>query len=106
MSVYGGWKTATIDVSVDDDLSNAVDLGASYDFLDIILPTLDSTTVSLQVCKTDDGTYQSLGDSITTATTTGGYSTTFKLGGWQHIKVKTSASQTADRSIEVRGWRF
>lgn len=106
MSKYGGWKTATIDVSVDNTLSGAVDLGESFDFLDIILPTLTSCTVALHVCDTADGTFQALGNSVTTATTTGGYSTTFKLGGWQHLKIKTSASQGADRSITIRGWKF
>lgn len=104
MSVYGGWTVAVIASS--GTASGEVDLGHSFDFLDIILPTLTSGTIKLQVSKVAGGTYQNLGDSITTAITTGGYSTTFKLGGWQHIKVVSSATQGGERSIEVRGWRF
>jgi len=106
MSLYGGWKTATITIAADDDLSAAVDLGSSFDFLNIVIPTIDSAKVSVHVCATSDGTYQALGDSVATEATTGGYSTTFKLGGWQHIKIATSAPQSANRSFSVRGWRF
>jgi hypothetical protein len=102
--MYGGWKTATI--ASGDTASGEVDLGRSFDFLDIILPTLDSGTVKLQVSDVAGGTYQDLGSGVATATTTGGYSTTFNLGGWQHIKVVSSASQGAARSIKVRGWSF
>ena len=105
MSLYGGWKEAVIASS--GTASAAVDLGQDYDFLDIVLPTVDSGTISLQVSDVAGGTYQALGDSITTAATTGGYSTTFKLGGWQHIKVVSATSQTSGEvSIKVRGWRF
>ncbi len=104
MSVYGGWRTATIASS--DTASGEVDLGHDYDFLDIILPTLTSGTIKLQVAQVAGGTYQDLGDSIVTAVTTGGYSDTFNLGGWQHIKVVSSGTQGAERSILVRGWRY
>uniref|UniRef100_A0A6M3INZ1 Uncharacterized protein n=1 Tax=viral metagenome TaxID=1070528 RepID=A0A6M3INZ1_9ZZZZ len=106
MSIYGNWKTATITIATDADLSAAVDLGANYDLLNIIIPTVDACRISVYVCATSDGTYQALGDSVTTATTTGGYSTTLKLGGWEHIKVKTSTNQTANRSFSVRGMRY
>ncbi len=106
MSLYGGWKTAVITIATDDDLSAAVDLEQNFDFLDIVIPTLTSTTISVYVCPTLDGTYQSLGEGVTTATTTGAYSTTFKLGGWQFIKIKTSAGQAANRTFNIRGWKF
>jgi hypothetical protein len=99
----GNWKIGLIDISEDDDLTAEINLGKEYDYLDIILPTLDSCTVSLQVSEKSNGTFQALGNSVTTRTTTGGYSTVFNLGGWKYIKIKTSASQTADREIKVRG---
>ena len=105
MSVYGGWKTATI--ADEGTASGETDLGHDYDFLDIIIPTIDSATLKIQVAQVAGGTYQDLGDGITTATTTGGYSDTFKLGGWQHIKVVSSATQsTAAVTFSVRGWRY
>jgi hypothetical protein len=106
MSLYGAWKTAVITITDSVTLSAAVDLEQNFDFLDIVIPTIDSGTVALYVCPTSDGTYVALGNGVTTATTTGGYSTVFKLGGWQHIKIKTSANQTANRSFSVRGWKF
>lgn len=104
MSVYGGWRTATIAINETD--SGEVDLGFMFDFLDIILPTLTSGTIKLKVAQVGGGTYQDLGDGITTAATTGGYSDTFKLGGWQNIKVVSSGTQAAAVSFEVRGWRY
>ena len=106
MSVYGGWKKATIASGA--GTTGAVDLGGpSWDFIQVIIPTVDSGTLKIQVCDTDDGTYQDLGNGVTTATTTGGYSTVFKLGGWQHIKIASSdTSQAAAREFKVRGMRF
>jgi len=105
VSVYGGWKTATIADEGTD--SGETDLGHDYDFLDIIIPTIDSASLTLKVANVAGGTYQTLGDGIKTAATTGGYSDTFKLGGWQHIKVISSPKQsTSAVSFKVRGWRF
>jgi hypothetical protein len=105
MSIYGEWKDALIDVLVDNDLTAEVDLGRDYDYMQIVIPTIDSAQVSVQVAEKSGGTYQDLGDSVTTDTTTGGYSTVFKIGGWRWIKIKTSAAQTADRTFRVRGSR-
>ncbi len=104
MSVYGGWRTATIDSA--GVTSDEVDLGHAYDFLDIILPTLTAGTIKIKVAQVAGGTYQDLGDGIATPSTTGGYSDTFKLGGWQNIKVVSSGTQGGERLILVRGWRY
>jgi hypothetical protein len=63
MSIYGEWKDALIDVSVDNDLTAEVDLGRDYDYMQIVIPTIDSAQVSVQVAEKSDGTYQDLGDS-------------------------------------------
>jgi hypothetical protein len=105
MSVYGGWKTATI--ALNGTTSGEVDLGApSWDYLQVIIPTIDSGTIKVQVSDVAGGTYQDLGDDVTTNTTTGGYSTVFRLGGWQHVKIVTSSTQTAAREFKIRGMRF
>ena len=103
MSVYFGWKSGTIASS--GTSTEAIDLGQSCEFMQIILPTLTSGTVKVQVSDFLAGTYQDLGSSVTTATTTGGYSTVFRLGGYQYIKVVSSASQGAARTIKVQGMR-
>ncbi len=105
MSVYGGWRTATIADEATE--SGEVDLGHLYDFIDIIIPTIDSAAIRIKVAEVGGGTYQYLGDGIATAATTGGYSDTFKLGGWEHIKIVSSATQsTAAVDFKVRGWRY
>ncbi len=103
MSIYRGWKTATIADEATD--SGEVDLEYICDFLDIIIPAIDSATIKIKVSDVAGGTYQDLGDGITTATTTGGYTDTFKLGGWEHIKVVSTPKQsTSAVSFKVRGW--
>ncbi|KKL85960.1 hypothetical protein LCGC14_1949490 [marine sediment metagenome] len=105
MSVYGEWKAATI--SAGGTSSSEVDLGRSYDFLEIQIPTLISCTIKLQVAEKTSGTFRDLGDGITTASGTHNYHDVLNLGGWQYIKVVASATQTAtDRAIRVRGMRY
>jgi len=105
MSVYGEWKDAVITIATDDDLTPEVDLGRDYEFLDIVIPTITSAEISLEVADKTGGTFQALGDGISTDATTGGYTTVFNLYGFQFIKVKTSAAQAANRTFKVRGWR-
>ena len=85
--------------------TGAINLRANCNFVSVVVPTLDSGTVKLQV-SLEGTTYQDLGSSITTGTTTGGFTTTFKLGGFQFIKVVSSASQSAARTIKVRGFNL
>ena len=105
MSLYGEWKVATIDE--DDTSSDEVDLGRSYDYLLIQIPTLVSCTIKLQVAEKTDGTFYDLGDGVTTATGEHGYADIFPLFGFQFIKVVASVAQTgSDKEIRVRGMRF
>ena len=104
MSFYGNWKTGTIANGA--ATTGEIDLDRSFEFLNVILPALTSGTVKITVSDTPGGTFQDLGSSVTTDSTTGGYSTTFRLGGYQFIKVVTSANQGAERSIKVRGFRM
>lgn len=101
MSLPGSWIAATI--ANGGTSSSVVDLGRVYDFLGVELPTLTSCTLKLQAAETLAGTYRDLGDSITTDTTTGARKDVWKLGGWQYIKVVSSAEQGGERLIRVRG---
>lgn len=103
MSFYGAWQTATI--ANGGTTSNAVALGRDYEYINVILPTLTAGTLKMQVCDTYGGTYQDLGSSAITASTTGAYSDTWTLGGWSFIKIVSSADQSGDKAIKVRGWR-
>jgi len=102
-----GWKTATIDVSEDDDLSGEVDLGEHFRYLAVVLPSLDEARVGVSVATESGGTFAPLGNdnAATTEPTTGGYATVFDIGGWRYIRLSTSAAQTADRAFSVQGVR-
>ncbi len=102
-----GWKTATIDVSEDDDLSGAVDLGEHFRYLAVIIPVLTSARVGVQVATAHDGAYVPLGSGTAAQTepTTGGYATVFDIGGWRFIKVSTSAAQGDNREFVLQGVR-
>jgi len=106
LSIYGSWNDAVITIATDDDLSAAVDLGNNYEFMQVILPTLTSSTVLVHVCDTSGGTYTALGNGVATAATTGAYATTFRIGGYQYIKIATGTGQASNRTIKVRGFRM
>jgi len=105
MSVYGEWQDATI--AKDGTKSSAVDLGRSYEWLQIVIPTIDSANVSFEVSETLAGTYQNLGSGSQVITAgTGAFTTVATIGGFQYIKVEVSAAQTtAARTFRVRGSR-
>ncbi len=100
----GAWKDCVITVATSTTVSAAVDLGASYNYLKIYVPTIDNSTIALQVSEKLEGTYALLGiASNVTATTTGAKYTVLELGGYQFIKVVTSGAQSANRTFRVRG---
>lgn len=108
------WKDALIDQSVDDDLTSAVDLKADYEFLTVIIPTLDGAhTTTVHVGRSEDGTFypaytldgDSTGDhaEITTGATTT-HSVIFRIGGYRYIKLMVSTGVTTDKTFYVRGF--
>ncbi len=101
MSLPGQWKAATI--ANNGTSSDEVDLGRSYDYLDIQIPTVTSCTLKVQVAEVTGGTFRDLGESLTTQVTTGAYNDVWRLGGYQFIKIVSSATQGAERLIRVRG---
>jgi len=104
MSIYSNWKTGTI--ATGGTSTGVIDLGKDYEYVQIILPTLTSCTLKVQVSDTVGGTYQDLGVSNITNTTTGGYGDVWKIGGYQFLKVVSSVAQAAARTIKVRGMRY
>lgn len=104
MSLYGSWKAATI---ANNGTSSAeINLGRDYDYLEIQIPTVTSCTLKVTVAETTGGTFRDLGVGVATDTTTGAYHDTWKLGGWQFIKIVSSAAQGAERLIRIRGMRY
>jgi len=104
MSVYGEWKAATIASS--GTSSAEVDLGRDYEWVQIIIPTIDSGNLSFTVAEKTGGTFQALGSGSQVITAgTGAFTTVATIGGFQFIKVVSSVTQTAERLIRVRGSR-
>ena len=100
-SVVGEWMTANIVMG--GTSTHSVDLGDNFMYLNVIIPTIDSATVKVQVAESAGDTFYNL-DAVTTATGTHLYATTFKLGGYRFIKLVASAAQTtATINCRVRG---
>ena len=108
MTLYTGWYSAIITIATDAAKTPELDLGRDYEFLDILIPTIDSANVSFQVAETSGGTFYALGSgSKVIAAGTGVFATTIRLGGYRYIKVVTSANQTTGNvTFKVRGWRM
>jgi len=94
------WKTAVIASA--GETSGEVDLGDSYGYLMVNIPTITSATLSITVAMESGGTFVDL-DSASYVAGTGALGTTFLLGGWQFIKIVSSATQGAERTFYVRG---
>lgn len=97
-----GAPRALIDISEDDDLSNAIDIEGKV-LVGLVIPSnFDGTTVKFQVSH-DNVTYQALYDdggteiSITVAASRGVGITAAKaeaLAPWRYIKLVTGTAQT------------
>jgi len=118
-------KTATIDIDREsefsgddvDRYSSLVDLGGECSGLIIVLPTIDTATVT--VYGQDDAEIDTVpasckylndaGDTLVTITIPSGTGAARqfmpKLGYVRYIRLLTSADQTADRAITVIGVR-
>lgn len=104
MSIYGEWATGTI--AINGTSTDEINLGRDYEYIQIRIPTLVSGTLKLQASNESGGTFQDLGYSTTTQATTGAYNDVWKVGGWQFIKIVSSATQTTTaRVFYVRGMR-
>ena len=100
-STEGEWFTAAIAKS--GTTSSTVDLGDSFMYMRVIIPTLDACTIGVQVAEKSTSTYYNL-DAVTTNNSTHNYATTFLLGGYRYVKFVASASQsTAAISIKCSG---
>ena len=110
--IIGQWKTATI--ALNGTLSGEVDLGRPYDTLLIIIPIIDSAQINVKAAEKTGETFQDVyiteGDGtsavVQTDIGTGGITWVIPLGGFQFIKVQTSAAQTGGaREFRVCGCR-
>lgn len=118
------WFTATIDIDratefTGDDVdqySKLVDLLENYEFLTVhfdsaitsatltpvvqVGPGVDEVPVPVHVL--DDDATGSFAHATTAGTTQ--VSVTFRIGGYQYVRLKTGANQAADETFKVRGF--
>ena len=107
MSLYGSWADAVIDKDDATKTSDEVDLGKDYEWVQIVIPAIDSANVSFAVAEKTGGTFQTLGSGSAVITAgLGSFTTVANIGGFQFIKVVVSATQTtAAVTFRVRGSR-
>lgn len=98
----GTWKDATIAVGSTE--STAVDLGRSYDWVNIQVPGLHpSAFLNLKTCEVLGGTYRELDTEILADVGNGNCHQSFEIGNWQYVKIKLSVSQTESKTFRIRG---
>ena len=121
---FGEWKTATIDIDRDteftgddaDQFSDVVDLGEDYEFVTVHCDSvITSATINPWVQKTpevdevpvikhalDDDATGSFAHATTAAVTS--VSVTFRIGGYQYLRIRAGSNQAADEAFSVRGF--
>ncbi len=111
--ITGGWKTATLTYGTHTTLTPEVDLGGTYEFLLVLIPTITNSTTSIQVAEASGGTFFPLyaldddatgcfAHATTQATTT--MAVVFRIGGAQFVKVLFGSAQGGDSTIKIQGF--
>ena len=109
------WLSALLDIDVDPDVTEEVDLQGNFEFLTVIVPTLDqSSKLEVQIAMTSGGTFypvwhwdaDAAGDFLgqtTSITTT--RAITFNIGGAQFVKIGVEGTNmSSDVTFYVRGF--
>ncbi len=120
--VAGRWTSVLTDIDRStefsgddvDRYSKLVDLGADFEKIVVVIPTITSGTVTLYTQR--DGNVASVpvilnifDDDATghfahaTSSGTGDFAIVFHLGGIQYFRIYCGANQGADRTFWVRG---
>ncbi|KKN29859.1 hypothetical protein LCGC14_0839880 [marine sediment metagenome] len=109
------WKPALLDISVDADATEEVDLGADYEYMTVIVPTLtQASTLEAQIARESGGTFYPMwrwdGNSATdlvgtTSSITTTRALTFYIGGAQFVKVGVAGTNmSSDLTFYVKGF--
>lgn len=113
--IPSGWKNAVLTYGTNPTTTPEVDLEGAYEFLTVIIPTLNATsTTTVHISDVSGGTFTALhmfdtnavGDfaQITDDSTTTTKVITFRIGGAQFIKVVLGSSQSGNLTFKVLGY--
>ena len=101
----GDWVTGTIADGA--TATGEIDLGMECDFVTVRIPALTSCTLKIQVAKDKGGTFLDVGDGLTTRTTTGSFTSRFRLpSSTRYIKIVSSVAQAGGDDIDCKGGRY
>ena len=112
--IPSAWKSAVLTYTTNTTQSAEVDLGAPYEFLTVLIPTLSNASVTtVHISDASAGTFYPVYGFNTSATADFAHATTdentskadtFRIGGAQFLKVVTGDAQTANTTFKVRGF--
>ena len=109
--IQNNWISFEIDISDSTTISDECDLGASYEYMLLEVPTITEGTLSVQVLRATGGTARNLYSTdadgsnaqVIADSGTGAFMWYVPIGGARYIKVTAGAAQSADRTFYVRG---
>jgi hypothetical protein len=97
----GVWKTGTINVG--STLSLEIDLDRDFTHVNLEMPVMTSTSISIYTAQASGGTFQVLSAADTWNIATGNKNTTLTLGMWEYMKVNSSVAQGSTVTFYARG---
>lgn len=109
------WYSALLDVDVDADLTEEVDLGGSYEFLTVLIPTLtEDSKIEAQIAMESGGTFfpvwrwkETTASDIVgqTSSITTTRAIVFRIGGAQFVKIGVEGTDmVVDQTFYLKGY--
>ena len=100
---YTAMQWASTTYVTNSTLSNAINLGRIYDFIQLDIPAVNNCTFGIAVSMTAGGAYNTLGAASPSVNVgTGSKQEVFRLGGHQFLKLNSSVVQDTP-TIYYRG---
>ena len=102
---FSPWHQATINTAINAVLTNMVDLQYGYEYLQLIVPTINTSKLRIQVCRNSGGDFLQVGSAVSqTSDSAGDYATTLSLGGFQFFKLYSVHAQNTNIAFDCRGY--
>ncbi len=101
---YSSMQWASVNVANAGTLSSAIDLGRIYDFIQLDVPPINTSTITIDVSKTAGGTYNALATTANVDVTTGSKQIVMNIHGYQFLKLNCVNAQGANRTFWYRAY--